>query len=65
MSETIKITGRIIAAARALSGISQVEFAAAIGLPVSVLCTLEAAGSARIRSGQDVEAVKRGLENSV
>jgi hypothetical protein len=62
MTETIKITGRIVAAARALAGIGQAEFAAAIGLPVSALCTVEAAGSARIRSEQDVEAVKRGLE---
>ena len=62
MSEKAKITGRIVAAARALTGISQAEFAAAIGLPVSAVSILEAAGSALIQSERDVEAVKRGLE---
>jgi hypothetical protein len=34
----IKISGRIIAAAPVLTGISQAEFAAAAGLPIKALC---------------------------
>ena len=48
MSTNTKMTGRLIAAARALTSISQVDFAAAAGLPVETLRLMEASGSARL-----------------
>lgn len=61
--DEVQISGRLIAAARALAGINQADFAAAAGLPVEALHLMEAGGSAGLRSEQDVEAVKRGLEH--
>jgi hypothetical protein len=37
MGSKMKTTARVIAAARALTGISQAKFAAAAGLPVEVI----------------------------
>ena len=37
-----QISGRLIAAARALTGIGQAEFAEAAGLPLEALCLMEA-----------------------
>ena len=62
MNSKIKISGRLIAAARALTGISQVEFAAAAGLSVKALRLMEAGGSARLQSERDVEGVNRALD---
>ncbi len=62
MSTNAKMTGRLIAAARALTGISQADFAAAAGLPVETLRLMEASGSARLDSEQ-VEAVNRALDH--
>jgi transcriptional regulator with XRE-family HTH domain len=62
MSNQVKITGRIVAAARALTGVSQAEFAAATGLSVEAVCIMEGSGSARLLSASDIEAVARGLE---
>lgn|SRR5690606_14529035 len=58
-----RITGRIVAAARALAGISQADFAEACGLDVDTLCRLEAGGSAWITDAADIEAVSRGLDH--
>ena len=63
MSDRTQISGRLIAAARALAGIGQAEFAAAAGLPVEALLLMEAGGSAWLRSERDVEAVSRGLQH--
>jgi hypothetical protein len=63
MSSKIQMSGRLIAAGRALAGISQPDFAAAVGLPVETLCLMEASGSAWLHSERDVEAVNRGLEH--
>jgi hypothetical protein len=63
MSTNTKMTGRLIAAARALTSISQSDFAAAAGLPVETLRLMEASGSARLDSEQDVEAVNRALDH--
>ena len=52
MSGKIKMSGRLIAAARALTGISQVEFAAAAGLSVEALRLMEAGGSARLHPSE-------------
>lgn len=63
MSRTVRISGRVIAAARALVGVSQEHFAAACGLPVDTLCRLEAAGSAWVSPDEEVEAVTRGMSH--
>ena len=63
MTDNPLITGRLIAAARALIGISQSDLASASGLPISTLAQLEASGSALLRSKADAEAVKRALED--
>jgi transcriptional regulator with XRE-family HTH domain len=63
MSEMTRVSGRLIAAARALAGVSRADFAATCGLAVDTLSRLEAGGSAWIRSEQDVEAVTRGLSH--
>lgn len=58
----VRISGRLIAAARALVGVSAADLAAACGLPVEAMTHLESAGSAWVRSEADVAAVKRGLD---
>jgi transcriptional regulator with XRE-family HTH domain len=63
MSSMIRISGRLIAAARALAGVSEAEFAAACGLAVDTLCRLEAGGSAWVSVDAEVEAVSRGLSH--
>ncbi|MDE8652786.1 XRE family transcriptional regulator [Novosphingobium album (ex Liu et al. 2023)] len=62
MHEGTKITGRLVAAARALAGVSRPDFASAAGIPVEALEAMERGGSARIEAGPDIEAVGRGLE---
>jgi len=61
MNDKIQITGRVVAAARAMTGISQEDFAAAAGLPVEALRLIEASGSAWLSSDRDAEAVSRAL----
>lgn len=61
MSNGTRITGRLIAAARALTGISRSDFAAAAGLAVETVERVENSGSAFVQSGPDVEALLRGL----
>ena len=63
MSTHAKMSGRLIAAARALTGISQADFAAAAGLPVETLRLIEASGSARLNPERDVEAVNRAMDH--
>ena len=57
------MSGRVIAAARALVGVSQAEFAAACGLDVDTFCRLEAGGSAWVSASADVEAIARGMSH--
>lgn len=59
----VRITGRLIAAARALAGISSADLAAACGLPIETLARLEAGGSAWVRAEEEVQAVMRGLDH--
>jgi hypothetical protein len=59
----LRITGRLIAAARALVGVSQADFARACGLDAETLCRLEAGGSAWVSSDMEVEAVARGMSH--
>jgi DNA-binding transcriptional regulator YiaG len=61
MQAKIQMTGRLIAAARALTGVSQEDFAAAAGLHFEALRLMEAGGSARLSSELDAEAVSRGF----
>jgi hypothetical protein len=61
MNDRIQVNGRLIAAARALAGVGQGDFAAAAGLPVETLRLMEESGSAWLRSEQDVEAIGRAL----
>lgn len=58
-----KMTGRLIAAGRALASISQEEFASAVGLPTETLRLMEANGSVWLHSEQDAEVVRSGLEH--
>lgn len=63
MSTMIRMSGRLIAAARALVGVSQADFARACGLAVETLSRLEAGGSAWVSSDADIEAVTRGMSH--
>jgi hypothetical protein len=56
------ITGRLIAAARALTGISHSHLSEACGLPVQTLIEMESAGSASPQSAVEAESVQRALE---
>lgn len=58
----IKMTGRMIAAARALSGIGVEPFAEAAGLPAKRLAELERKGSAWLRSESEAKAVSRAFD---
>jgi hypothetical protein len=57
------ITGRLIAAARVLTGISHARLAEACRLPVQTLIELEASGSAPPQSTDEAERVQRALED--
>jgi hypothetical protein len=63
MSGKIKLSGRLIAAARALTGVDRAAFAAVAGLPIETLSLMERSGSARLHSEHDVEAVSRALDH--
>lgn len=62
MGHPLLITGRLIAAARALTGVSQSDLATAAGISVSRLAEFEAGGSAPVQSKDEAEAVTRALE---
>jgi transcriptional regulator with XRE-family HTH domain len=62
MSDNFVVTGRLIAAARVLTGISRADLANASGVATAKLAQLEAGGSAPPESETDVEALKRALE---
>lgn len=62
MNTELEVTGRLIAAARALTGISAKDLASASGVAIETLREMEASGSARLRPGLDLDAVKRALE---
>ncbi len=63
MSQPVRLSGRVIAAARALTGVSQAELANAAGLSVEAVQEMEGAGSAYVRPGPEVEAMARGLDH--
>jgi hypothetical protein len=57
------ITGRLIAAARALTGIGHARLSEASGLSVQTLIEMEAGGSAVLQSAAEAESVQRALES--
>ena len=57
----MKLTGRLVAAARALAGVSLDDFAGAAGLSKAALSRLERNGSARITSPDHIAAISRAL----
>jgi len=58
-----RISGRVIAAARALAGVSRDDFAAAAGLPVDSLREIEAGGGAWVRAPAQAAALIRALDH--
>jgi hypothetical protein len=56
-----RLTGRLIAAGRALTGVGQSELATTAGIQVETLCHLEASGSAWIPDNES-QALGRALE---
>jgi transcriptional regulator with XRE-family HTH domain len=62
MSNNPLITGRLIAAARILTGISQADLASASGVPLSTVARMEAGGGAPLQSKNDAEALSHALE---
>jgi transcriptional regulator with XRE-family HTH domain len=63
MGHKTLITGRLIAAARALTGVSQARVAEASGLSVQTLMEMESSGSAPPQSADDANSVQRALES--
>lgn len=63
MSDHVRITGRLIAAARALVGVSAADFASAAGISTDTLGRIECAGSAWITEKADLCAAQRALDH--
>jgi transcriptional regulator with XRE-family HTH domain len=63
MNDRAKITGRMIAAARALTGISRADLAEASGVPIAKLAQIEAGGRALLQAAEEAEALRLSLEN--
>ncbi|MFA5489919.1 MAG: hypothetical protein WC284_11980 [Candidimonas sp.] len=63
MSDRVRVTGRLIAAARALAGVSQENFAAAAKISTDALRRIESGGSAWIEQSSDITALMRGLDH--
>lgn len=62
MNSKTEISGRQIAAARLLTGVSRAELAAAAGIPVATLKRLEASGSTTFPGENKAAAVREALE---
>lgn len=62
MSESHDITGRQIAAARALAGISQAELAKAASISIPTLGRMEASEGAAVGMRNNITSVRRALE---
>jgi transcriptional regulator with XRE-family HTH domain len=63
MTTTVTISGRLVAAARALAGVSQDAFAQAADLSLERVAHIEAGGTAQVESEADRAALCRGLEH--
>lgn len=62
MTSQFKVTGRVIAAGRALVEVGREDFAKAAGLSVEALTLLEAGGSAWVDSQVDADAIVRAFD---
>lgn len=62
MNTETRVSGRLIAAARALTGISAKDLALRSGVGIEMLRQMEASGSAWLQPGADLDAVIRALE---
>lgn len=62
MSSTAKMTGRLVASARALAGISRDTFAKAVGIPAKTIALMEANGGAWLHSEGEAEAICRAFD---
>jgi transcriptional regulator with XRE-family HTH domain len=62
MNAGTAVTGRLIAAARALTGLSAKDLATTSGVSIETLRQMEASGGAWLQPGADLDAVKRALE---
>lgn len=58
-----KLTGRLVAAARALAGISREDFAKAARVSPDTIAAIEANGSAWLHTDDDARAAHRALEH--
>jgi hypothetical protein len=62
MNGTIRLTGRLLLAARGLVGVSRADLASASGISVETLKRMESTGGARLQSERESKAVSRELE---
>jgi hypothetical protein len=62
MNSRVQLTGRLVAAGRALASIGQEDFSAIVGLPAETLNLIEANGSAWIQSEEHVRMISWGLD---
>ena len=60
---SFRMTGRLVAAARALAGVSKASFADAGGLSAATIGSLERGGSAWIVSPEHVEGVRGAMNH--
>lgn len=62
MRSSGKMTGRLIAAARGLTGVSREDFGGAVGISAETIAKMEANGSAWLHSEGDAEALRRAFD---
>ncbi len=62
MNPTVQVSGRLIAAGRALVEVSLEDFARAAGLTADALALLEAGGSAWVQSQSDADAIIQAFD---
>lgn len=62
MTSKFEVTGRLIAAGRALVEVGREDFAKSAGLSVETLTLLEAGGSAWVESQDDAAAIVRAFD---
>lgn len=63
MGSNARITGRIVAAGRALAGIGREDFARVAGIAPEDIALYEAGGSAWLPTQEDTDAVMRALDH--
>jgi transcriptional regulator with XRE-family HTH domain len=63
MKDGTHYSGRVVAAARALTGISQADLAKAAGVPLSLIETLEKGGNVALPHAGSIDDITRALES--